>query len=117
MTRISGPYADLAIWRRSANNQVPLTAVASWPAWTHTFKGNLLYGRRQYRDAIAAFKRAIELMPTVACPYWCLADAYLAHGNFALAEVNYNRAVEVDPDDKKARQKLDEWNDRHASGA
>lgn len=85
--------------------------------WTHTFMGNLLYGLRQYRDAIAAFKRAIELMPTVACPYWCLADVYNAHGNFALAEVNYNRAVEIDPDNKIARQRLADWNDRYASDA
>ena len=76
--------------------------------WTHLRIGNLaaLYSQD---DAETHFEKAIELMPDVACPYWCLADLYNKQGYYSRTEEYYRRAVEIDPSDDQARKKLEEW--------
>lgn len=77
--------------------------------WTHLFMGSLCCGLSCCDEAETHFKRAIELLPNVACPYWCLADVYNEQGYWSRTEQYYRRAVEVDPSNAKAKQKLDEW--------
>ena len=77
--------------------------------WTHVYMGNLCYALACYVEAEAHFKRAIELLPGVACPHWCLADVYDKQGYWSRTEQQYRRAVDTDPSDSKARQKLAAW--------
>ncbi|MEI8383683.1 MAG: hypothetical protein WCJ09_26450 [Planctomycetota bacterium] len=77
--------------------------------WTHLFMGNLCYGLSCYDEAAAYFRNAIELLPEVACPHWCLADVYDKQGYWERTEHHYRRAVEVDPTDTKSKQKLEDW--------
>ena len=46
--------------------------------WSHLYFGNLCYGLRCYSEAITHFGYAAEFLPDVACPHWCLGDAYHA---------------------------------------
>ncbi len=55
------------------------------------------------------FDRAITLEPDLAVAHWCSANLYREQGEYELAERAYERAVEVDPDDEQAGDKLVEW--------
>ncbi|HEY7308904.1 MAG TPA: tetratricopeptide repeat protein [Gemmataceae bacterium] len=77
--------------------------------WTCLKFGTLLTlcdGKEYAREL---FDRAIELAPELAVAHWCSANLFLKQGEYGLAERAYERAVEVDPDDEKAREKLAEW--------
>jgi tetratricopeptide (TPR) repeat protein len=77
--------------------------------WTHLYMGKLCYGLSCYDEAASHFELAIELLPGVACPHWCLADVYDKQGYWSRTEQQYRRAVETDPSDGKAKQKLESW--------
>ena len=77
--------------------------------WTRLYIGNLCYVLSCYDEAATHFQRAIELLPGVACPHWCLADVYNKQGYWSRTEHHYRRAVETDPSDAKAKQKLETW--------
>lgn len=71
--------------------------------------GNLCYALACYDEAEVHLKRAIELLPDVPCPYWCLADVYDRKGYWLRTEEYYRRAVEIDPSDAQSQQKLAAW--------
>jgi tetratricopeptide (TPR) repeat protein len=77
--------------------------------WTHCYMGNLCLVLSCHDEAVVHFERAIELLPGVACPHWCLADAYDKQGYFSRTERQYRRAVETDPTDELAKKKLETW--------
>jgi tetratricopeptide (TPR) repeat protein len=77
--------------------------------WTHLFMGNLCFGLSCYDNAISHFQHAIELLPGVACPHWCLADVYDKQGYWSRTEKQYRRAVETNPGDSTSKQKLEAW--------
>jgi cytochrome c-type biogenesis protein CcmH/NrfG len=52
---------------------------------------------------------AIKLDPELTVAHWCSGNLYRKQGEYELAEAAYERAVEVDPDDEQAREKLAEW--------
>lgn len=76
--------------------------------WAHLFFGNLLYALNCHSDAITHFRYAADFLPDVACPHWCLGDVLRADGDFTRAESHYRKAVDMDPDDLRARQKLND---------
>ena len=80
--------------------------------WTHIYLGSLHHIRRRHRSALRYFLRAAELLPDVACPFWCLCDIYDAMGKSSLAESSYKQAVSVESDDRQAKRKLYEWYER-----
>ncbi|MBL8871057.1 MAG: hypothetical protein JNK90_14775 [Planctomycetaceae bacterium] len=84
-------------------------AIEPTDGWTHLYMGSLCYGLSCYVEAASHFQRAIELLPGVACPHWCLADVYDKQGYWTRTEEQYRRAVETDPTDSKAKQKLESW--------
>lgn len=57
-------------------------------------------------DAIEVFKLNVEMFPTDGNLYDSLGEAYLAHGDKALAKVNYRKAFELDPTNKNAADVL-----------
>lgn len=77
--------------------------------WTHLYFGNLTFVLSCYDQAENHFRRAAELLPDVACPYWCLADLYEAQGYWSRTEEYYRQAVDVDPTDATAQRKLEQW--------
>lgn len=81
--------------------------------WTHLYIGNLYYGLSCYTEAASHFERAIELLPGVACPHWCLADVYDKQGYWERTEKQYRVAVETDPSDDQAKRKLENWLAEH----
>jgi tetratricopeptide (TPR) repeat protein len=86
-----------------------------YDGWSHLYFGNLCYGLRCYSEAITHFGYATDFLPNVAAPQWCLGDTYLALGDFPRAELHYRKAVEIDPTDLKAKEKLDDWLDEKRS--
>ena len=71
--------------------------------------GNLWFVSSCYEEAETFSREAIEHLPGVACPYWCIADVYDKLGYWNRAEEYYRLAVEVDPLNTQASEKLEEW--------
>ena len=78
--------------------------------WTHIYLGNLNYASKRYPDAFSCFSRGAELLPEVACPYWCLGDVYHAMGNDSLAAANYEKAITMEPECQEAQHGLEKLN-------
>ncbi|RKH67482.1 serine hydrolase [Corallococcus llansteffanensis] len=57
-------------------------------------------------DSIEIFKLNVEMYPKSGNLYDSLGEAYLAHGDKALAKVNYSKAVELDPTNTSAAEVL-----------
>jgi cytochrome c-type biogenesis protein CcmH/NrfG len=77
--------------------------------WTCLKFGTLLTLCDDKHYARELFDHAIALDPELAVAHWCSANLYRKQGEYELAERAYERAVEVDPDDEQAREKLAEW--------
>lgn len=112
LVRIGGAYLRRGFPDKTERYYQHALALEPKNGWTHAYIGNLYYTLNQLDDAIAAFRRSIELMPDVSCAYWCLADVYHAKGNFVLADSNYKQAVQVDPNDEQAKRNLQRWQSR-----
>lgn len=67
-----------------------------------------LYLLRQQRDADAVeiFKLNVEAYPNAFNAYYSLGEAYRASGNKELAVANYRKALELNPEDWRAAEKL-----------
>jgi serine/threonine protein kinase/Flp pilus assembly protein TadD len=103
----SRAYAAGLAKDRVAAEQSAQTLKASWPdspmAWLRI--GTALH----WVDppaAIAAYKRASELDPTILSPRWNIALALRAMGNTEAAIEEYRRALEIHPGDARARLEL-----------
>jgi CubicO group peptidase (beta-lactamase class C family) len=68
----------------------------------------LLTERKRIEDAIEIFKLNIKAYPKYANGYDSLAEAYLVSGNKDLAIENYSKALELNPKNKNAEEKLNE---------
>lgn len=77
--------------------------------WTHLYLSNMYYGLQLYDQALAAAKRAHELMPRVDMPLACMADAYAGMREYAQADECFRKAVEVDPGSEIGRKRLKKW--------
>jgi len=77
--------------------------------WSYLYLGNLFYWQRDYNEAIVQFHHASRLAPDSAIVYVCMADAYHALGDLALADQFYEKSVAVEPDSQNARENLVRW--------
>jgi CubicO group peptidase (beta-lactamase class C family) len=68
--------------------------------------GNMLLQRNRISDAIVIFKLNAEEYPKSANVYNSLADGYEKSGQTQLAIVNYNKALEIDPRNERAKDRL-----------
>ena len=59
-------------------------------------------------EAIEVFKRYVELYPQSANAYDSLGEAYMAHGDTELAIRNYEKSLELNPENANAIAKLEE---------
>jgi len=69
------------------------------------------FGYRMLRDeryahAIRIFRLNVELFPASANTYDSLGEAYLQSGEFVRARSNYERSLQLDPDNDNAREML-----------
>jgi tetratricopeptide (TPR) repeat protein len=62
--------------------------------------GYELLGQKNYPAAIAVFKLNVELYPKSANTYDSLGEAYMLNGDRELAIQNYQRSIEMDPNNK-----------------
>jgi tetratricopeptide (TPR) repeat protein len=63
-------------------------------------------GRKSFKIAIQAFRINVSLFPDSANAYDSLGESYMKHGEKEKAIVNYKRALELNPQNKSARQIL-----------
>lgn len=70
--------------------------------------GYALMGDGRIDEAIGAFKLNAENFPGSANVYDSLGEAYTVHGDSALAIANYERSLELNPDNQNAKEKLAE---------
>ena len=68
--------------------------------------GYLLLRNQMVKEAIEIFKLNSEAFPESANVYDSLAEGYLFDGNTKLAEVNYRKSLELNPDNENAREML-----------
>lgn len=68
--------------------------------------GNMLLERNRTADAIAIFKLNAEEYPKSGNVYDSLAEAYEKDGQKQLAIENYRKAVKIDPNDQRGKDKL-----------
>jgi len=115
LVRIAGGYLHRAELDKAEEYYRRALDVDPDDPWTYIYLGNLHNARTRFPEAISCFTRAAELLPGVACPYWCLGDAYATMGEPELAEAHYKKAVDVEPDNTQAQERLDAWKRRKDS--
>jgi len=69
-------------------------------------KGTAYYHKGMYDEAIAEFKKAIEIDPEFAEGYTNLGSAYAAKGMFDEAIAEFKKAIEINPNDAMAHNNL-----------
>lgn len=79
--------------------QPPFGLVTDW--------GDGLLRRGKFADAIAVYRINVTNFPTNAAAHGQLGDAYLRKGDRASAMASYRRAVELAPEDKELKARLD----------
>jgi CubicO group peptidase (beta-lactamase class C family) len=68
--------------------------------------GYALLGRGRVKDAIEIFKLNVEVYPDAFNPYDSLGEAYMTDGQNELARINYEKSLELNPDNTNAVQML-----------
>lgn len=76
-------------------------------AYVWNEKGNALFKRGSFNEAIEAYNKAIQLDPTFGWPYSNLALTYLTQGQYAEAVLLYQKGIELSNSDK---DKAISWN-------
>ncbi len=69
--------------------------------------GYQVMGKENYKDAIAIFKKNVELFPESGGVYDSLGEAYMNKGNKELAILNYEKSLELNPQNKNAVDMLE----------
>ena len=69
--------------------------------------GYWLLSQEKVNEAIAAFKKQVELVPERANAYDSLGDAYKKAGKIKLATEQYKKALKIDPNFKTSKIKLE----------
>jgi cytochrome c-type biogenesis protein CcmH/NrfG len=77
--------------------------------FTCLYFGTMLELCDDKKYSLDLYKHAIKLKPDLAVAHWCLGNLYRKQGKYDRAELSYERAVEVAPDDEMAQEKLAEW--------
>jgi pimeloyl-ACP methyl ester carboxylesterase len=67
----------------------------------------LLYGNKPQK-ALSVFKLNVAEFPEASNPYDSLGECYIVLGNNELAIKNYSRSLELDPNNKNAKHKIQE---------
>ena len=62
--------------------------------------------RNNYDNAISVFKINTDVFDWIAGPFDNLAHAYMLDGQYEMAVKNYNKVLEIRPDDKNATTQL-----------
>jgi CubicO group peptidase (beta-lactamase class C family) len=70
--------------------------------------GHQLLQKKRHADAVVIFQLNAEQFPKSSNVYVSLGDAYLEEGKKQEAEANYKRALELDPKNEEAQDKLKE---------
>lgn len=90
-----------------------LTAPAAFAQSAEEFaaNGEIWLNKGDYRRAIDDLSRAAEAgrEKTPAKVYLLRARAYAALKQFRWAEQDYQKAIEIDPDNREARQEMEKW--------
>jgi len=68
--------------------------------------GEHLVEQELYQQAVGIFKRIVGLNPAMVPAYYQLADLYLARDLFGEAKKQYEKILEVDPKQEKAKEEL-----------
>ena len=70
--------------------------------WANIYLGNLLWGKRDLVAAERAFLQAVEVWPDDSVPYWSLAMFYDYTDRPQEADLFYQKALHLNPDDPQA---------------
>jgi tetratricopeptide (TPR) repeat protein len=70
--------------------------------------GYMYIGQERYAEAVAIFKLNADIHPESWNVYDSLAEAYMKRGEWDLAVANYNRSIEINPENDNGRQMLEE---------
>jgi|GEM_PF-1200800 len=77
----------------------------SYPA-AHNNLGDVYERQGRFEEAIKEYKIASALAPNTPYPYFGLGDVYFKLGKYEQAIKNYEKGLEIESDDKEARENL-----------
>ena len=101
---LAGKFAEAAEGYRKIKRETPNHPVVSEARLNDL--GYSLLREKKLAEAITVFKVNVELYPQSSNVYDSLAEAYLTNGDKQLAIANYKRALELNPQNKNAAEKL-----------
>ena len=81
-------------------------------AMKHFRKGEELFSKSQFQEAIAEYEGALECDPSFAKAYLYLGDGYFRLGDFDTAIEKYEKSIQLDPGDRMARRFLGDLYER-----
>ena len=74
--------------------------------------GEIALRQGLFGDAIAHLKKAAKLAPKSSRVFTLLGEAYLNSGNNSAAAENFKKALQLDPDNARAREGFNEASSR-----
>ena len=77
-------------------------------------KGDLLLTKDKYNDAIQAFEQVLSLDSNQSYPYYGMAQAYECIKNYDSAQMSYEKALEIDPENEMYKKDYDAFKLAHA---
>ena len=69
--------------------------------------GYQLLGKKKIKDAIEIFKLNVEAFPEASNPYDSIGKAYMENGDIELALKNYEKSLELNPDNSNAVEMIE----------
>jgi len=103
---MGGAWRQTSFWRESEVLWVHTLACTSSNWLAHNNLARLVEGQGRVDEAIAHYRRAVEITPRYAPIHNDLAKALAHQGQFAEALVHYRKALELDPDYLEAHNNL-----------
>ena len=99
-------WQQAAYWKDDETLWSHTLACTSKNWFAHTNLGNALIGRGQVEEAIAHYRKALEINPDYALAHNNLGLTLASHGRFDEALVHYRKALEIRPDFAEAHNDL-----------
>jgi len=103
---MASAWQQTAYWRNSETLWTHTLAYTAQNPIAHYDLGNALAGRGRVEEAIAQYRKALEINPDLADAHHNLGLALAGRGQVEEAIAQYRKALEINPDDVKVRNNL-----------
>ena len=106
MDALAHAYISLYDWPAAVQTLNEIIAIWPFKAEMHCNLGSVYQAMGRPQDAIASYEEALKINPRLGVALNSLGSAYLAQGDFELAERCYRQCLSTTPGDLQARSNL-----------